>query len=338
MMSPGSSHHGSALATQQARQSLSIGLERDLAELRQQRPSRRLAEAGLFAALWGIGILLGLAGLDAAAAPPAWFSWALRLSGIAATAAALNAFFLLSHEGHHNLLSRNRTINHALNVALCVPLLHSPTAYRVLHELHHRFLGGPGDPDEFSNYTDDARLRWALHWVRLTIGTLVYMPLIPVIAWRRAAKDDRRALMLEHAGMSIVWTATFWLVPLSILLQVWLIPGIVVGYVSAVRAVAQHALTDSRDPLLASRSVRSNPVVSFLLLNENYHLEHHLFPEIPSYHLPRLRALLRSRLPQTIEAASYTRFLGGFIHRFFQGDESVLGLRHRRPATGEGDS
>jgi len=27
--------------------------------------------------------------------------------------------------------------------------------------------------------------------VRLTLGTLVYMPLIPVVAWRRAAAADR---------------------------------------------------------------------------------------------------------------------------------------------------
>jgi fatty acid desaturase len=286
-----------------------------------------------FAFLWAGGIALGLAGLDG----EGWQAVSLRLAGIAAAAAALNAFYLLSHEGHHRLLFRSRATNHATNVALCVPLLHSPTAYRVLHELHHRHLGGPGDPDEYRNYTDDPRLRWALQWVRLTIGTLVYMPLIPVVAWRRANASDRRALTLEYAGMAIIWIAAFALVPLRVLLQVWLVPGVVVGYVSAVRAIAQHALTDAHDPLLASRSVRSNPVVSFLLLNENYHLEHHLFPEVPSYNLPRLRALLSSRLPHTIEAVSYTRFLGGFVSRFLHGDESVLGFRRHRPLAREGE-
>ena len=250
------------------------------------------------------------------------------------SAAALNAFYLLSHEGHHQLLFRGTFANHAANIALCIPLLHSPSAYCVLHELHHRYLGGPGDPDEYRNYTDDARLRWALQWVRLTMGTLVYMPLIPVVAWRRAERADRRRIGFEYAAMFAVWAPIFAIVPIRVLLQVWLIPGVVVGYVSAVRALAQHALTHSPDPLLASRSVRSNPVVSFLLLNENYHLEHHLFPEVPSYNLPRLRALLRSRLPHTVEARSYTRFLAGFVGRFVRGDESPLGLqRHAAVAT-----
>lgn len=311
-----------AEATLRARHRLASGLVAEMAELRRLRPVRRIAEIAFFSALWAAGIATGFAGLDSADAA----GWTLRIVGIATCAAALNAFYLLSHEGHHHLLFRRRGANHGANIALCVPLLHSPSAYRVLHELHHRFLGGPGDPDEYRNYTGDPRLRWALQWVRLTMGTLVYMPLIPIVAWRRATRADRRWIAAEYAAMILIWILVFAAVPLATLLQVWLLPGVLVGYISAVRALAQHALTQSDDPLLASRSVRSNPIVSFLLLNENYHLEHHLFPEVPSYHLPRLRALVRSRLPYTVEAASYSRFLAGFVGRFLRGDESPMGL------------
>ena len=38
---------------------------------------------------------------------------------------------------------------------------------------------------------------------------------------------------------------------MRVLLQTWLIPGVLVGYISAVRALAQHALTEPDDPLLA---------------------------------------------------------------------------------------
>jgi fatty acid desaturase len=316
-----------AEATLGARRRLSEGLEAELLSLQQQRPRRRIAELLFFSALWATGIALGVLGLDAGGP----LSWPLKLAGIAAAAAALNAFFLLSHEGHHRLLFRNPVTNHAVNIALCIPLLHSPTAYRVLHELHHRYLGGPGDPDEYRNYTSNPRLVWMLQWVRLTLGTLVYMPLIPVVAWRRAERGDRRRIATEYAAMAAVWLPVFAAFPLRVLLQIWLIPGIFVGYISAVRALAQHALTARDDPLLASRSVRSDAIVSFLLLNENYHLEHHLFPEVPSYNLPCLRALLRSRLPHTVEADSYTRFLAGFVGRFLRGDDSPLGFRRHTP-------
>jgi fatty acid desaturase len=318
-------------ATLNTRNTLVQGLEPQIGDLRRQRVARRLGEFLFFALLWAAGIAAGLIGL----ATTGWPGGALRLSSIIASAAALNAFYLLSHEGHHHLLFRGAVANHASNILLCLPLLHSPSAYRVLHELHHRYLGGPGDPDEYSNYTDDARVRWALQWVRLTLGTLVYMPLIPVVAWRRAGRADRWRIGIEYTAMLAVWTPMFVVVPIRVLLQVWLIPGVVVGYVSAVRALAQHALTEPHDPLLASRSVRSNPVVSFFLLNENYHLEHHLFPEVPSYHLPRLRALLHPRVPHTVEARSYTRFLADFVGRSVRGDESPLGLSLKRFASNE---
>jgi fatty acid desaturase len=317
---PGS---GQADATLKARRLVAGGLENDVAALRRLRPARRVAEIACFAALWSAAIAAGIGAIGAGG----WAGWTIRMVAIAAAAIALNAFYLLSHEGHHHLLFRRRAVNHTVNVLLCVPLLHSPSAYRVLHELHHRYLGGPGDPDEYRNYTGDPRMRWALQWVRLTIGTLVYMPLIPVVAWRRAGPAERRAIACEYAAMIVVWLAVFIAVPMRVLLQVWLIPGVLVGYISAVRALAQHALTDAHDPLLASRSVRSNPLVSFCLLNENYHLEHHLFPEIPSYNLPRLHALLRSRVPHSVEARSYSGFLAGFIARFLRGDESMMGFR-----------
>ena len=310
-------------STLDARRSLSNGIESEMVLLRQLHAGRRLAEIAFFVVVWIASGWLGIVALGT----PGMTGWIARVVAIAAAAAALNAFYLLSHEGHHHLLFRDGIANHIANIVLCVPLLHSPSAYRVLHELHHRFLGGPGDPDEYRNYSGNPRVRWALQWVRLTIGTLVYMPLIPVVAWRRAETATRRWIAVEYGGMSLVWIAIFATVPLPVLLQVWLIPGIVVGYISAVRALAQHALTDHADPLLASRSVRSNRIVSFLLLNENYHLEHHLFPEVPSYHLPRLHALLRPRLHRTVEAPSYSRFMAGFIGRSLHGDESPMDLR-----------
>ena len=47
-------------------------------------------------------------------------------------------------------------------------------------------------------------------------------------------------------------------------------------------------VTDHR---LNSRTVYMNPVSRFLYLNMNYHVEHHMFPMVPYYALPRLHEL-----------------------------------------------
>jgi fatty acid desaturase len=310
-----------AEATRQTRAGLSATLGPALTPLRRLRAARRLGEIAVFTGLWGAGIAVGLAGL----ALDGPLAWAWRVGGVAISGIALNAFFLLSHEGHHHLLFRRPAVNHATNVLLCASLFHSPTAYRVLHERHHWHLGSPGDPDEYRNLTSDRRLLWALQWMRLILSTFLYTPVIPVVAWRRAGPRDRWRIGAEYAGMACAWGLAFASIPLRTLLETWVLPGIAVGYFSSVRALAQHALTGD-EPLLASRSVRSGRLVSFLLLNENLHLEHHLFPEIPSYNLPRLRGLLRPHLPRAVEDTSYTRFLAGFVARSLRGDDSVMGL------------
>ena len=112
------------------------------AALRKLRPSRRLAEIGCFVLLWIAGIALGLAGLDTTGA------WRVAVAPGRHSSppdSRAQCVFLLSHDGHHRLLFRNARVNHAANVLL----LHATAAafprrpYRVLHELHHRFLGGP---------------------------------------------------------------------------------------------------------------------------------------------------------------------------------------------------
>lgn len=311
-----------AEATQRARAALSDGLEKEVAELRRLRTGRRVFELALFALLWAAGAAVGLWGLGLDGP----IAWAARGVGILVAAVALNAMYLLSHEGHHGLLFRGARANHVASFLLCAPLLHGPTAYRVLHEQHHWHLGGPGDPDEYRNYARSRRSVWALHWTRLLLGTWLYVELIPIVGYRRAGAEDRRRILAEYAFLVPIYVALFLLVPIGVLLQAWLLPGLLVCYFSALRALAQHALTDPADPLTASRTVKCGPLASFLLLHENHHAEHHLFPEIPSYHLPRLRALLRPRMHVAVEDESYTRFLLRFVWRSLKGDDRVLGL------------
>jgi fatty acid desaturase len=261
----------------------------------------------------------------------------MQVAGTCAAALALNAGVLLMHEGMHGVLFASRAWNRRI-AALCgVPLLMSFSAYRVLHLLHHRHLGAEGDPDEYRNYTGSRARVWALQYVRLTVGCYLYLFLIPRLAWRSGTLIDRRRLVAEYLLIAAVFGALLALVPAQIVLWCWFVPVACVAFLTSARGLTQHGLTDPEDPLLASRSLYPSRIVSTLLLNENLHLEHHLFPEVPSYNLPRLRALLQPRLPHTIEAISYTRFLGGFISRFLRGDESVLGLRRHRTLAQEGE-
>ena len=53
-----------------------------------------------------------------------------------------------------------------------------------------------------------------------------------------------------------------------------------------------------KDHRLSTRSVRLNPIFSFIYWKMEYHIEHHMFPMIPSYNLPKLHDIIKHQLPK----------------------------------------
>ena len=62
---------------------------------------------------------------------------------------------------------------------------------------------------------------------------------------------------------------------------------------------------NTKDHRLSTRSVRLNPVFSFIYWKMEYHIEHHMFPMIPSYNLPKLYEVIKDQMPkpQTLYSA-----------------------------------
>lgn len=302
------------LSEEQARSYLSQGLEGDIKSLARLDDFKRLQECVAFVALWLIGAWLVL--------DTPWVS-----SGILLLACAYNAGVLLVHEAMHGLLLRSRALNLWLGRLLSLTFFCSFTAYRLLHTRHHRHLGGPGDPDDYYNYTASPGLVWLLQYWRLCLGSFCYLPLMPIVAWREARPQERRWIAQELLLMPWLYGWLASQVPLEILLTLWLLPVLLVGCFTNLRGFVQHGLCDRGDSLLASRSIHPHPLVAFLMLNENLHLEHHLFPEVPSYHLPALHRLLRPRYPRSLEATSYFGVLWEFLRATPRLDETPVGRK-----------
>lgn len=61
----------------------------------------------------------------------------------------------------------------------------------------------------------------------------------------------------------------------------------------------QHAAMaeNEYDHRVSTRSFVLNPVLSFLYINMEYHIEHHLYPLVPWHQLPKLNRAVRAELP-----------------------------------------
>ena len=72
------------------------------------------------------------------------------------------------------------------------------------------------------------------------------------------------------------------------------------GPLSQIFNITQHTGLDEDvyDHRLNTRTVLMNPVFNFLYMNMNSHIEHHMFPMVPFYALPKLHYLIREQCPK----------------------------------------
>ena len=259
----------------------------------------------------------------------------LVASGVVLVAVHQAALFSWIHEAVHGMACQQRWLNEVLGTGITALGYASFTAYRQLHLKHHRHLGGPGDPDEYKNYTNSPAVRLLMHYWRLCVATLFYLPLMPIIAWRQVDQRARWRMAAElllvvilHSGLCLAlgWSWYLWL---------WVVPYLLATLSMNIRGLAQHVACDVDDPLLASRSITAGPVLRFLMLNENYHLEHHLYPQVPGAQLHALHHQLRPHYPRSAVFPGYLRYPLAFIAMTMRGRDELLLNQPRTPASVE---
>ncbi len=242
---------------------------------------RRFQDFAIFVTLAAIGFSISI--------------WALALpsvtafaAGVLMTAVALHSFPLLLQEGMHGLPLSSRRWNWIISALLGAAFLMSFSAYRVLHIRYHRHLGDPRNPDDCHNHSHSRPMVWFLYFVWLTCGSLLYMILIPVVALKYGSATQRKLICTEYAFLFLIYSILLRAFSLRDLFLVWILPLLLAGTFTVIRGFTQRGIAEASNPYLVGRTMLPNPAIAFLLLNENHHLDHRLFPKIAGYRLPRL--------------------------------------------------
>jgi fatty acid desaturase len=263
----------------------------------------------LYPALW----------LAAAATMERAASWSVRAAGIVVIGVSIQAMAILMHEALHRNLFRNPTWDRWAAFTLGVPAFFSGTAYKVVHLNHHRNTRTAADQDEISNFCRTTAQYRALFYLWYVAGTFVYFFVVPCKAILLATPAVRHRIVREYAAMFAIYAAAITALVTAghaaWLLSYWLLPAQVAMVLSNVRGMAEHLGTDTGSAITKARTITSNPVVAFLMCNLNYHLEHHLFPGIPWYNLPKAH-----RLMQSIYARSGVHVQRSYVRHAFEAD------------------
>lgn len=283
---------------------ITAGIEERVEELHWLSRWQRVRETGPFAGLYAAGAAFVYFFGD---------TWPPTILGIVLMGLALNSLGILIHEGLHGLLDRNPGVNHGLSFLCGLPLLISATAYQVTHCDHHFELGRKLDYGTYKQHLGNKRLVWIAYFAQLFLGSIIYVIFIPVLAIKSASTRSRFFIVTEYFLITFLVSMLGLFASLESISLYWIYPSFVLMVLSNIRGLASHALGDLDDIYLSSRTVQSSSLVSFLFLHENYHLAHHLFPQVPSYHLKKVHALTWNRLPRALYSTNYREFLATFF-------------------------
>lgn len=282
----------------------------------EQVDARHLPRLGVFLALYGVAAweatVLALEALPSAQV------WLARGLLYVVAAASLHGISLFTHEAVHGGLSTRPWLNRLGGMLCAWPVLQNLAAYKVLHLRHHRDLGGGLDPDHYANYTGRRWLELAMHVGRLLLGYPAYITMIPILGWKHGKASEKRWIAFEVAMVVAGAVLAGVFVPWPVLLHAWVIPMVIINTLVNIRGMSQHTfLTQSSHPVRGSRTILSNPVTRFFMCNENYHLEHHLYPRVPWYNLPVLHQSLRTELVE--QGAPFIPSYFSFVRGVFSG-------------------
>ena len=275
-------------------------------------PRSLLALAQTFA------LLAGAIALAVLTWPSAWMLLSILVIGI-----GQHGLFILAHEAAHYRLFANRTANDAVGRLVGMLGGFSMCTYRVTHRLHHNNLYTEEDPDTAIHGGYPRGKGYLVSkLVRDLLGinawkTFAYFFGAPAInaetnreirplddtspELRAAARRDRWLVVAFHLLAPVAALALGGWRGLLMYVVLWLVPLVtVLQPILRLRAICEHgAVEDLSSPLTAARTNRTwggalNWVGRAVLFphHVNYHLEHHLYPAVPHYHLPRLHRLL----------------------------------------------
>ncbi len=214
------------------------------------------------------------------------------------------------HESSHGTAFKSDWLNNTLYQIASFMVMREPTVWKWSHTRHHSDtiivgrdpeIAVPRPPDIKGMLLNIFALpvypKYFKGLLEHTRGKLseAEIEFIPEASVKQVFREARVHLAIYVAVISI-----------SIIMQSWLpllfvgLPNLFGSWLMLVYGLTQHTglAENVLDHRLNCRTFNTNLLNRFLYWNMNYHLEHHMFPQVPYHALPRLHEAIKEDSPK----------------------------------------
>ena len=182
----------------------------------------------------------------------------------------------ISHDLVHGTLRLTRTVNDVFLFAIELISFRSGHAYRIVHLHHHARFPASDDLEGAAA---------AMTWWRALLDGVTLQPRLWFYAFR--TRRDRHWIVGEAIAITV-------LIVVSIAIAPWTVApasyaGLMIGGSWLFPFITSFIPHDANgeNELMRTRLFRGR-VLSIVAFEHLYHLEHHLYPQVPHHHWPRL--------------------------------------------------
>lgn len=242
--------------------------------------------------------------------------------------ARMHALAILMHDATHFRFLKNRKWNDLVtNLVTTYPIFTSIEQYRENHLRHHRHLNTENDPDwvakltkrEFTfPKTKQEFILTILSYLFLFQGIKDAIWFVKRFSLPSSGLKIKRSKKITRLVFNVIMLLSITVLGIwKYYLLFWIVPYLTTFFMfQYIRSVAEHFGELAYDHLLTStRTVKVNWLEQFFIAPHHvgYHLEHHLYPAVPFYHLPKLHALLMSHQDYSTKAHVTHGYMRGLL-------------------------
>ena len=214
------------------------------------------------------------------------------------------------HESSHHTVFRTQWMNVALNFVSTAMQQRDIIFTSWSHARHHTYtiitevdpeISVTRPPTFWPHFLDFFSLKEAIYYYPILIQHTLGIPsryakeFVPEEEYGKMFRWARASFVLNMVPIVLAMAYQTW-IPFLFFIG----PKFYANFVQRAFILAQHAGLDENvwDHRANSRTIKVNPLLGFLYMNMQYHIEHHIHPLMPFHALPKFHERVKEQLPK----------------------------------------